>query len=379
MAQTRHIRFCGPAFFLLAFAGMPGLWADTLTPSSATPSFDALRYDWLQPVEQQRMATAEGTFTSTSGIDLKDPFTVVSSGSLWQDRQGATYSRPILDQLDLTCGTSRTTQDGTPDAISHDATAGVGYKPSDTLTLQGNVHQSASDEATDSAATSGAGASVETHLPLGSVASAAVDAEQTRNDADPGLDVETTAYDAQLQKPVGKLPLTAVLKGHYIETETPGASPSRMPSLEQSLVWKPADETTLQAGLRQQQYQQFPGITNALNQALFADWSQQLLDSVTWHSYAEVMNSRSTIEFAEAGAGSNGTAQPNTANGGTSLGSALPVSTTDEKLTFSTGPSFKLEKDVSASVEYSNTWDQNPAVGSAAQEQRVSVSLKGRF
>ena len=100
---------------------------------------------------------------------------------------------------------------------------------------------------------------------------------------------------------------------------------------------------------------------------------------MSWHSYAEVLNSRSTIQFAEAGAGANGTAQLNAPGGPTSLGSALPVSITDEKLTFSTGPSVMLQKDVSASLQYSNTWDQNPAAGSAAQEQRVSVSLKGTF
>jgi hypothetical protein len=382
MGNHHHIRLSGLSLLLLAAAGTTVLRADapvTLSQAGSDPSFDTLRYDWLQPVQEQRVASAQGTFSSTSGLDLTDPFAVVSSGSLWQDKQSASYSRSVMDNLNLTCATSGTTQDGTPDSVSHDVTAGAGYKPSDALNLQGNVHSSSADQSLDPVVTSGANASVETHLPLGSVANVAVDSEQSRVDANPGLDVETNAYDAQLQKPVGKLPLTAVLKGHLVETSTPGMGATRIPSLEQSLVWKAGDSTTLQAGLRQQQYQNFPGITNELNQALFADWSQQVLDSVTWHSYAEVMNSRSTVEFAAAGAGANGTPQPTTAGGGTSLGSALPVSTTDEKLTFSTGPSFKLQKDVSASVEYSNTWDQNPAAGSAAQEQRVSVSLKGSF
>ena len=52
---------------------------------------------------------------------------------------------------------------------------------------------------------------------------------------------------------------------------------------------------TLQAGLRQEQYQDFPGIDHDLNEALFADWSQKLIDDrLTWHSYAEMMNTRST-------------------------------------------------------------------------------------
>ena len=59
--------------------------------------------------------------------------------------------------------------------------------------------------------------------------------------------------------------------------------------------------------------------------------------------------------------------------------SSLPVSIDDQTLTFSTGPSFKLQKDISASVEYSNRWDKNPTPGSIGQEQRVSISLKGTF
>jgi hypothetical protein len=38
-----------------------------------------------------------------------------------------------------------------------------------------------------------------------------------------------------------------------------------------------------------------------------------------------------------------------------------------------------LQKDISASVEYSDRWDKNPAPGTVGQEQRVSVSIKGTF
>jgi hypothetical protein len=242
------------------------------------------------------------------------------------------------------------------------------------------VHDSGNDQAAASQGTSGAGASVETHLPLDTVFTAAVNNDQTRPQAEPGLDSDTSGYDAQLQKPLGKLPLSLVLKSHYVETTSGGATQSRMPSLEQSLIWKPADTTTLQAGLRQEQYQDIPGMDNALNQALFADWSQKVLgDSFSWHSYAEMINTRSTVQIAEAGAGSNGTPQPTVPQGGTGLNSALPVTTTDEKLTFSTGPSFQLDEDVIASLQYSSSWDQSPAAGAAGQEQRVSVSLKGTF
>ncbi len=356
---------------LLVFAGMPLLRADT----AAMPA-DALRYDWLQPIEEQRLANAGGTFTSISGTDLKDPFAVVSSGALWQDKQGTIYSRPLMDQLAVTCATSRTTQDGVATVIGRDANVSAAYKPVDALSLQGNVHNSTNDPGLAPVTTSGASGAAEAHLPLGSIVNFAAASDQTRSN-NPGLDVDTNAYDAQLQKPVGKLPLTAVLKGHYVETATPGTGATKIPSLEQSLVWKPANDMTLQAGLRQQQYQDFPGISRELNQALFADWSQSLADNVSWHSYAEVLNSRSTIQFAEAGAGANGTAQPNTP-GAATLGSALPVSITDEKFTFSTGPSVMLQKDISASLQYSNSWDQNPARAVPRRNNAFPFRSKGR-
>jgi hypothetical protein len=313
-------------------------------------------------------------------MDLSDPFAVVTNGSLWQEKQSVTYSRVVMDHLTLNCSSSATSEDGAPDQLGNELRAESVYQPVDAFKVTGNVHKDSSDQAAVSADTNGAGASVETHLPLDTVFTAAVNSDDTRSGAEPSLDSATNAYDAQVQKPLGKLPLSLVLKSHYVETDTPGTGATRLPSFEQSLVWKPVEDTTVQAGLRQQQYQNFPGIDNELDEALFADWSQKLLgDNLTWHSYAEVINTRSTVQVAEAGAGSNGTAQPTVPQGGSSVASNLPVSTTDEKLTFSTGPSMKLQKDLQASLQYSSSWDQNPAPGTVGEEQRVSVSLKGTF
>jgi hypothetical protein len=359
--------------FLLALTGTAAALADDPTDSRM------LQHDWLQPVVLEQEAARYGTFTAATGEDLGDPFTVLSSGSLWQDKQSVTYSHAVADDLSFKCSSSSVTEDGTPDQLGSQVRAESIYQPADGITVSGNVHDSDDDQIAGSQ-TTGAGASVQTHLPLDTVFTAAVNNDQTRPEAEPGLDSETSGYDAQLQKPLGKLPLSLVLKSHYVETTAPGATPTRMPSLEQSLVWKPADATTLQAGLRQEQYQNVPGIDNELNEALFADWSQKVLgDNFSWHSYAEMINTRSTVEIAEAGAGANGTPQPTVPQGGTTLGGTLPVTTTDEKVTFSTGPSVQLDKDVIASLQYSSSWDQSPAVGATGQEQRVSVSLKGSF
>ncbi len=342
----------------------------------AADSADLSHYDLLQPAAQQQ----NGTFTTSSGVDLSNPFTVLATGSLWQDKESVTYSRTIDEHLSLNCSSSSTSEDGLPDQLGTEIRAASVCQPIDAVKITGNVHQDSNANSLSPTDTTGAGCAVETKLPLGTVFTAAVNRDDAHTDANPGLDVTTQAYDAQLQKPLGKMPLSLLLKGHLVETAAPDAGATRLPSFEQSLVWKPAGDTTLQAGLRQEQYQDFPGIDHELNEALFADWSQQLVDDrLSWHSYAEMMNTRSTVEIAEAGAGANGTAQPDVPQGGTSLASALPVSTTDEKLTFSTGPSVKLQDDISASLQYSSSWDQNPAPGTAGGEQRISVSLKGSF
>jgi hypothetical protein len=360
--------------WLLALAG-------TGVASADESGFDSrlLQGNWLQSADLQQAQSVNGTFSTSSGLNLGDPFAVVSSGTLWQDQAGVNSSRPIADNLALDCSSSTTTQDGSADAQGSSIRAETTYQPFDVVTIKGNVHDSSDNQAIGSPETTGAGASLETHLPLDTVFTAAVNSDHSASDNNPGFDVETDAYDAQVQKPLGKLPVNLLLKGHYIETYTPGEGATRLPSFEQSLVWKPMTDTTLQAGLRQQQYQNFPGIDNELNEALFADWSQNIVTNVSWHSYAEMLNTRSTVEIAETGTVANGTTQPTTPNGGSSVTSMLPVSTTDETLTFSTGPSIKLQQDLSASLEYSSSWDQNPAPGSAADEQRVSLSLKGSF
>ena len=354
--------------------------AGTLAVSAADPSDLGVSSAAPLPPAQTQPVAPPGAFTTATGVDLSDPFSVVSSDSLWQDKQSVTYSRAIGDHLTLDCSSSSVSEYGLPGQLGTGVRASTIYQPADAVKVTGSVHNDSNGSSLTPVNTAGAGWALETHLPLDAVFTAAVNRDEARADANPGLDVTTQAYDAQLQKPLGKMPVTLLLKSHLVETAAPDSGATRLPSFEQSLTWKPAAETTLQAGLRQEQYQDFPGIDHELNEALFADWSQKLVDNkLEWHSYAEMMNTRSTVEIAEAGAGANGTAQPDVPQGGTTVSSALPVSTTDEKLTFATGPSVKLQDDLSASLQYSSSWDQNPAPGASGGEQRISVSLKGSF
>jgi hypothetical protein len=132
-------------------------------------------------------------------------------------------------------------------------------------------------------------------------------------------------------------------------------------------------------GLRQQHYQDFPGITNQFNETLFADWSQALVPDVTWHSYAEVLNTNGTRPVAPAAVTSSTSGVNGTPQSADPTNNPLQSSFTDETITFSTGPSFQLDRDLSAAIEYSDKFDRNPAPGDVGQEQRVSVSLKGTF
>jgi len=303
---------------------------------------------------------------------------------LWQEKYGAAYTQRLADPLSLSCETTSVVLGDDSEPLSCGQKVGFQFQPVEQLTLRGDLDDSTSDSSLpgESTSTTGAGLSAESHLPLNAVLTLGLRSDCTNADAPASVDTQTNAYDAQLNQPIGQLPLTAVLKGHYEGTSDGGAPATSLPSLEQSFVWKPMQETTIQAGLRQQQYQEYPGVDHELNEALFADWSQKVVDNVTWHSYAEVLNSRGLLDQAPASplaTGANGTAQASSPGNNSSLTSSLPVSVEDQTVTFSTGPSFRLEKDISASLEYSDRWDKNPAPGTVNQEQRISVSLKGTF
>lgn len=347
------------------------------------------RYDWLSP--STSAAGPGGKLSASASENTGDPFTLVNSDGLWQQKYGVTYTRPLAPDLTLLYETDAVTLnesseslpgpiEGTPDDLSHDQKAGLQLQPVQQVTLCGNLHDSSDDAASPATSTEtrGGGLTAESHLPFNSVLNLGANMNTTATGGVEKNAVSDNSCDAQIKQPLGKLPLTAVMKGHYEETSQDGAATAKLPSLEQSLILKLADSSTVQMGLRQQKYQSFPGITNDLNETIFADWSQNLLPEVTWHSYAEVLSSRGTQDVAPAvpiASGANGTAQ--SADPTNTM--ALPNSFSDETVTFSTGPSFKLDRDVSARVEYSNRIDRNPLPGDVGQEQRVSVSLKGTF
>ena len=374
-------------FSLFGFALLMG-WAraqDVAQSADASSNGAWQHYDWLRPAEdQQRQAASGETFQATAGQDVKDPYTVLSTGSLWQEKYASVYTRRLADTLSLSCETSTVVLTDDSEDLSRGQKVGFQFQPVGELTLRGDLHDSVSDAPLpgESTTTSGAGFSAESHLPLNSVLTLGLYSDRTDTAMLPGSEAQTNAYDAQIKQPIGQLPLSAVLKGHYEGTSTGGGPATSLPSLEQSLVWKPLQDTTLQMGLRQQQYQEYPGVDHLLNEALFADWSQKVVDNVTWHSYAEVLNTRGLYDQAPVSpiaTGANGTPQATPPGSNASLTSSLPISMEDQTLTFSTGPSFRVQKDISASVEYSDRWDTNPASGGIGQEQRVSVSLKGTF
>ena len=340
-------------------------------------------YDWLSAgaTTQKPVETVKSTVAQPAG----DPFTVLSKGTLWQEQAGAVDTRRLEDWLLLSCETNSVDFDsGNAGDLSRGQKVGLQFAPGEEFILRADLHDSATDASMpgESTTTSGAAVSAESHLPMNATLICGMAADRTTTGDISGLESQTNAYDAQYRQPLGALPFTAQLKGHYEGTSVAGAEPTSLPSLEQSLEWKPLQDTTIQAGLRQQQYQEYPGVDHLLNEALFADWQQKIVDDVTWHSYAEVLNSKGLLDQAPAApiaSGANGTPQATAPGSNASLTSSLPVSVDQQTLTFSTGPSFKLQQDLSASIEYSNRWDKEPAAGSTGAEQRVSVSVKGSF
>jgi len=129
------------------------------------------RYDWLKPAEdQQRQAASGESFKATAGQNVSDPFAVLSTGSLWQEQYGTLYTRQLDNALMLSCQTTTVTMDDYSDDLSRGEKMGLQFQPVPELTLNGNLHETASDEPllTSSTTTSGAGLSAEGHLPFNS-------------------------------------------------------------------------------------------------------------------------------------------------------------------------------------------------------------------
>jgi hypothetical protein len=370
----------------------------SMSPSLNASTTDWHQNDWLKPAEDKKREDATGaTFQVTAAQDIRDPFAILGGGSLWHQRYGVGYTRLLTDTLTLKYETtavilgdgSSQAQLQSGDNLSQNQKVGLQFKPVDQLTLQGDVHNRADNTALtpSSSYTNGTAITADGRLPWDTGLSLGFKSDNTGvdNGSLPSPSTLDNTYEAQISKRLGKMPVTAVLKGRYEETSSDDLLLSRRPSLEQSLSWSPLQNTTLRMGLRQQHYETFPGLTNDYNQAVFADVSQKILPDilpdVTWHSYAEMLDAHSNPDIAPGVSifsGANGTPQSSTP-GSPGMGSAVPLLAEDKTLTFTTGPSFRLEKDISASIEYSNRWDQNPTPGSVGQEERVSVSVKGKF
>ncbi len=340
---------------------------------------------WLQPDSgAQNQALPGESFKTVTTTVAPDPFAVLTSGALWQETYGEIYTRDLGDAFSLSCQTNDVVFEEDEQEMSHSQQMGLMFAPAPLFNLSGNFHGSSSDTAipVDGTTTSGAGMAAESHLPNNSVMKIGLNFDHTMADMPEAIATETRSYNAEFDQPLGSLPLQAVVKGQFQGTTVGGAPAGNLPTLEQSLVWKPVTDMTIQMGLRQQQYQEFPGIDHQLNEALFADFSQKVGDNVSWHSYAELLNTKGLYTDAPGTAlasGANGTPQATTPGSNTSLTSSMPLSFEDQTVTLSTGPTVQLQKDISASLEYSNRWDKNPTGATSGNEQRVSVSVKGSF
>ena len=378
---ARFLRLMMPlAVAALALASLPAAAQDATTAGD-NASARALQ-GWLQTDPASQAAPGESFKTVTATV-APDPFAVLTSGALWEETYGEMYTRDLGDAFSLSCLSSDTVFEEDESDMAHTEQMGLVFAPAPLFNMSGNFHGSATDSPVpnDGTTTSGAGLVAESHLPWDTVLHVGLNFDHTMADMPEAIATETTTYNAQIEQPVsGKL--SAVLKGQFQGTTVGGAPAGNLPTLEQSLVWKPVTNTTVQMGLRQQQYQEFPGIDHQLNEALFADLSEKVIDNVSWHSYAELLNTKGLYTDAPGSpiaSGANGTPQATTPASNTSLAGSMPLSFEDQTVTLSTGPTVQLQKDISASLEYSNRWDKNPAVGAPANEQRVSVSVKGSF
>jgi hypothetical protein len=371
------------ALVALALAFLPASAQEVSASSGSDQASVRALAGWLQSDSATQAAPGE-SFKVVTGTVTPDPFAVLTSGALWEETYGEMYTRDLGDACSLTCQSSDTVFEEDEEEMAHAEKMGLVFAPAPLLSVSGDVHGASSDAEipADGTTTAGAGLTAESHLPWDSVVKVGLNFDHTMADMPQAIATQIDTYQAELDQPLGRLPLSAVLKGQFQGTTVGGAPGGNLPTLEQSLVWKPLTNTTIQMGLRQQQYQEFPGIDHELNEALFADFSQKMSDTVSWHSYAELLNTKglySDAPGAPLASGANGTPQATTPGSNAGLTSSMPLSFEDQTVTLSTGPTVQLQKDISASLEYSNRWDKNPTGATSGNEQRVSVSVKGSF
>jgi len=353
--------------------------AQEITPTGDNASVRQLQ-GWL---ESDTQAVPGETFKATTATVAPDPFAVLTSGALWEETYGETYTRDLGEAFSLSCLSTDTVFEEDEAEMAHAEQIGLVFAPAALLNVSGNFHGSSTDSQIpeNGTTTAGAGLAAESHLPWDTVLHVGLNFDHTMADIPDAIATETRTYNAEIDRPVsGKL--SAVLKGQFQGTTVGGSAAGNLPTLEQSLVWKPLTNTTIQMGLRQQQYQEFPGIDHQLNEAIFADLSEKVVDNISWHSYAELLNTKglySDAPGAPIASGANGTPQATMPGSNAGLTDSMPLSFEDQTVTLSTGPTVQLQKDLSASFEYSNRWDKNPTAGGPANEQRVSVSVKGTF
>lgn len=183
----------------------------------------------------------------------------------------------------------------------------------------------------------------------------------------------------ELRQPVGNSPLTAIVSGKYTDTKDPSDNDflqSQSPLLQQALEWKPAQETSVQFGLRERAYQNFQAPTTQKTQGLFAHLSNHLLPDLTWNSDLEYLRSREDRALLETPEGGS----PNSLAGSVTAPLQAITPFEQESMWLKMGPAFQLDQDLSAHLEFSNQWNRSfgPA-GTSGSEQRISFSLKGTF
>ena len=235
--------------FALALLGTSLRAQDTDASLGSSTGWE--RYDWLKAGDSSTEPTG-GQLTATTSQDLgTDPFAVVTNGSIWQEKYGATYIQPVTGALAFSYesdavtlnqdGTGSTTPtDGTPGDLSHAQKAAMQFQPLPQVKLTGNVHDMDDEMGPPNAAmnTRGTGVTAETQLPLNSTLTLGASSDDTATGQVGVVTTSDNSYDAQIKQPLGKLPLTAVFKSHYEETTSEGTVQTRLPSIEQSLVWE---------------------------------------------------------------------------------------------------------------------------------------------
>jgi hypothetical protein len=212
----------------------------------------------------------------------------------------------------------------------------------------GVIQNSSEDLLFDQAAIEHGGRLTSKPHPLTSL-SLATTLREPLDDAEPAT--SSSKVEAAWKQKLGQLPLTLEATPSYIESKTPG-DPSHRLTSRQALVWNASGDSLLSVGTQWSETEKSFQQQNETQLSYFGEWNRKVSPDISLSVRSEFEQSRqqTPASFHET-----------------------------QRTTLRAGPSFRLNEDLNARIDFKAAADLQKTGQARPPEQAVSLSLQGRF